>query len=277
MNLYGVLGAMVAISVGWVLGQVSTNGRGTKMRLRTAVIVAALAGLVSSGLAGCGGEERKYEPKPAHSGKKASLPAVPTLPQKNKKDGDAYTVWGVTHDLRSRVHNASVDGKRITIVGYIVKVNYDDAPECAIHKVGKGDEPDCKAPVPSFSIADSKDEKEDMIDVMGWASNFAQLFSLIEEIEKAPKGEELDLEVMDGFFAQKLPVPIPNVGAKVKVTGTYGTTFTKVTGGAAANPKYGIMNAEIIEYLEMPTEAVNLKTMKPLKKSIADYGSKGKK
>lgn len=247
------------------------------MRLRTAVILGALSGLVSTSLVGCGGEEKRYEPKPAYSGKKASMPAVPTLPQKNKKDGDAYTVWGVTHDLRSRVHHDSVDGKRISIVGYIVKANYDDAPECAIHKVGKGDEADCKAPVPSFSIADAKDEQKDMIEVMGWASNFAQIYSLIEEIEKAPKGEELDLEVMDEFFAQKLPVPLPNVGAKVKVTGTYGITFTKVTGGAAANPKYGIMNVETIEYLEMPAEAVNLKTMKPLKKTIADYGKKGGK
>jgi hypothetical protein len=244
------------------------------MRLRTTIILAALLGLTTSSLVGCGGEERKYEPKPAHSGKKATLPAVPTLPQKNKKDGDAYTVWGVTHDLRSRVHHDEVDGKRISIVGYIVKANYDEAPECAVHKVGKGDPPDCKSPIPTFAIADAKDEKEDMIEVMGWASNFAQIFSLIEEIDKAPKGEELDLEVMDEFFAQKLPVPLPNVGAKVKVTGTYGITFTKVTGGAAANPKYGIMNAETIEYLEMPAEPANLPTMKPRKKKIADYGKK---
>ena len=34
--------------------------------------------------------------------------------------GDAYSVWGVTHDLRSRVHRPEVNGKKISIVGYIV-------------------------------------------------------------------------------------------------------------------------------------------------------------
>ena len=73
------------------------------MNVRSALsLVAALAAL-SAGV-GCGGDEQPYTPRPAVSGKKASLPAVPTLPTKVKKQGDAYTIWGVTHDLRSRVH-----------------------------------------------------------------------------------------------------------------------------------------------------------------------------
>ena len=149
------------------------------MNVRSALsLVAVLA--AAAGALGCGGDEQPYPSKPAVSGKKAALPAVPTLPTKVKKQGDAYTVWGVTHDLRSRVHNEEVNGKKISIVGYIVKANYDLAPKCAIHKTGKGDTPDCKAPIPTFSIADEKGEVKDMIDVMGWASNYAQIFTLIE-------------------------------------------------------------------------------------------------
>lgn len=231
------------------------------MNVRACVLAAAAVSLASLSL-GCGPDELPYQPKPAVSGKKANLPGVPTLPQKKKKEGDAYTVWGVTHDLRSRVHNEDVNGKKLSIVGYIVKSNLKDAPKCAIHKTGKGDAADCKAPVPTFSIADEKNETKDMIDVMGWASNFAQVFSMIEAIDKAPKGKENEVKLSDEFWGMDLPNPVPNIGAKVKVTGTYGVTFTKATGGAAANPKYGIMTVEKIEYLEPPPAKAYLPGMK---------------
>ena len=114
------------------------------MKLRTAAIVVATAFPMMS--LGCGQEAKPYKPKPAYSGKRPSLPAVPTLPNKKKKIGDAYTVWGATHDLRSKVHKDDFRDKQITIVGYIVKTNYEDAPVCAIHKTGKADPPECKAP-----------------------------------------------------------------------------------------------------------------------------------
>ena len=233
------------------------------MNVRTVFATAALTAALSPFALGCGPEEQPYQPKPAISGKKPNLPAVPTLPQKVKKQGDAYTVWGVTHDLRSRVHYDDVNGKKLTIVGYVVKTNYADAPKCAIHKTGKGDPPDCKSPVPTFSIADEKGETKDMIDVMGWASNFAQIFTMIEAIDRAVKGKEGEVKLTDEFWGMDLPNPVPNVGAKVKVTGTYGVTFTKATSGAAANPKYGIMTAEKIEYLEPPAEKAYLPGMKP--------------
>ena len=130
------------------------------------------------------------------------MPGVVSLPSKAKKQGDAYTVWGVTHDLRSRVHSDDVENKKISIVGYIVKTNYALAPPCSIHKTGKGDPADCKSPIPTFSIADDKGEKTDMIDVMGWSSNFAQMFSLIEAIDKAPKGKEGEAKLSDEFWGQ---------------------------------------------------------------------------
>lgn len=232
------------------------------MNVRYLAVAMTTCALAAS-LAGCGNEEKPYTPKPAVSGKKPTLPAVVTLPTKVKKQGDAYTIWGVTHDLRSRVHVDDVNNKKISIVGYVVKTNYKDAPACAIHKTGKGDAPDCKSPIPTFSIADEKDEKTDMIDVMGWASNFAQVYSMIEAIDKAPKGKESEAKLADEFWGNDLPNPIPNLGAKVKVTGTYSMTFTKATGGAAANPKYGIMTVEKIEFLEPPTEKAYLPGMKP--------------
>ena len=228
------------------------------MRARRRMTVAAA---LATTCLGCGGDELPYKPKPAVSGKKPSLPAVPTLPTKAKKQGDAYTVWGITHDLHSRVHAEDVVGKKVSIVGYIVRTNFDDAPKCAIHKTGKGDPPECKAQVPTFSIADEKGGKE-AIDVMGWASNFAQVYTLIEAIDKAAKGKESEVKLKDEFWASDLPNPLPNIGAKVKVTGTYGVTFTKATGGAAADPKHGILTVEKIEYLEPPPEKAYLPGMK---------------
>ncbi len=232
------------------------------MNARNAVAALALTVLATLPTLGCGPQEEPYQAKPAISGKKPNLPAVPTLPQKVKKQGDAYTIWGVTHDLRSRVHYEDVNGKKITLVGYVVKTNYDQAPKCAVHKTGKGDPADCKSPVPTFSIADEKGETKDMIDVMGWASNYAQLFTMIEAIDRAAKGKESEVKLTDEFWGGEIPNPIPNIGAKVKVTGNYGVTFSKSTGGAAANPKYGIMTAEKIEYLEPAAEKAYLPGMK---------------
>jgi hypothetical protein len=230
------------------------------VRFALCLVLASVAGSV---VLGCGPSEEPYKAKPAISGKKASLPAVPTLPQKQKKTPDgAYTVWGITHDLRSKVHAEEVNGKQLSIVGYIVKVNYDEAPKCAIHKTGKGDPPDCKAPVPTFQIADEKGETKDVIDVMGWASNYAQIFTMIEGLKKAAKGKESEVSLDDELWGQKVPNPLPNVGAKVKVTGNYGVTFTKSSSGTASNPKYGIMTYEKIEYLEPPPEPAKLPGMK---------------
>ena len=230
------------------------------MNWRYALVFTAAA-FASTSL-GCGSDEQPYAPKPAVSGKKPALPAVPTLPTKQKKQGDAYTIWGNTHDLHSRVHAEEVVGKKVSIVGYVVRTNYESAPKCAIHKTGKGDPPDCKSPVPTFSIADEKGETKNTIDVMGFASNFAQLYTLIEAIDKAAKGKESEVKLKDEFWGADLPNPVPNVGAKVKVSGTYGVTFSKATGGIASDPKHGILTVEKVEYLEPPTEKAYLPGMK---------------
>lgn len=232
---------------------------------RSSSVVLAFALVFAPAALGCGSSEKEeaYKPKPAPSGRKANMPSVPTLPQKPKKNGDSYTVWGASHDLRSKVLVEEIKGKKISVTGYIVKTNFKDAPACAVHKTGKADPPDCKAPLPTFWIADEKGDEKQAMPVMGWASNFAQVFSLIEAIDKAPKGKEAEVKLADEFWGQDLPNPVPNVGAKVKVTGTYDITFAKATGGAASDPKFGILNAEKIEYIEPPAEKAYLPGMKP--------------
>jgi hypothetical protein len=243
------------------------------MKLRALVAMGIAAALVTTG---CGDEEKRYIPKPAYSGKKPSLPAVPTLPNKAKKEGDAYTVWGAIHDLRSLVHEADFRDKDISLVGYVVKINWADLckdemkpasgddkhciPECVVHKTGKEDVAGCQRPIPTFWIAESKDEKDidkNAIAVMGWASNFAQIYTFVEAIDK---DDESDLS--DEFFGHDLMKPLPNMGGKIKVTGRYGITYTKSTGGAASNPRVGIMSWEKSEWVEPPVKRAVLPGMK---------------
>jgi hypothetical protein len=203
-----------------------------------------------------------YHPSPPPPSLQPTLPAIPATVSPPIRIGDAFTVRGAMHHLRSRVHADEVNGKRLTIVGYIVKTNYNDAPTCAVHRTGKADPANCVAPIPTFWIADEMGETSAMMSVMGWASNFAQLFSLIEAIDRAPKGKERDVALNDEFWGNVLPNPMPNVGAKVKVSGMYGVTFTKASAGIAANPKRGVLTAETIEYLEPPVEKAYLPGMK---------------
>lgn len=207
-------------------------------RARSAVISTLISALCLGAL-GCGQDEVKYEPRPAASGAKASLPPAANLPKRPLKNGDTWTVWGASYSLRSRVHRKEVAGKRLSIQGYIVKSNMTDAPECAVHKAGKADPESCKAPVPAFWIGDTKDAPEaDSIKVMGWASNFAQIFDAIDEFDKGKENAEYN----DSNWGVKVPNPLPAVGAKVTVTGQYGVSFSKASSGAEADPFMGVMD-----------------------------------
>jgi hypothetical protein len=191
----------------------------------------------------CGGDDVKYEPRPAYSGAKASLPAVPTLQKKPIKNGDAYTVWGASYYLRSQVHRKEVAGKDLTFTAYITKTNLSEAPECAVHRAGKADPDDCKPPVPAFWIGDTKDAPEsESIKVMGFASNLAQIFDAIDEFDKGKEDATYD----DQLWGIKVPNPLPAKGAKITLKGRYSTTFTKASSGAEADPYQGL-----IEYQEM--------------------------
>jgi len=240
------------------------------MNFRSLVVVGALAGLCAA----CGAEEKPYSPKPAYSGEKPTLPQVPTLPNKAKKEGDAYTVWGAIHDLRSVVHSKDFDGKQTPIVGYVVKTNWDKAckdefkpepdedcvPTCAVHKTGEADPPECEAPVPTFWIAEEKgetDTERHAIPVMGFASNFAQMYTLIEGLDK-----DDEATLSDEFLGHDLPTPLPAVGGKVKVTGSYGFTANPGSGGTASNPRTGILQWRKQEWIEPPPKRAVLPGMK---------------
>jgi hypothetical protein len=212
---------------------------------------------------GCGPTDEPYKPQPAFSGRKANLPAVPSLPNKPIKVGDAYTVYGAMHHLRSRVHNPDVNAKDLNITGYIVKTNLAEAPACAVHKTGKGDKDDCKAPIPAFWISDEKGDEKNAIKVMGWASNFAQIFDAVEKYSKPPSKNPKDNEpVKDEFWAVDIPNPIPNVGAKVTVSGNFAVSFTKSTSGVETDPTHGILTFAKLNYLEPPPEPGTLPGMK---------------
>ena len=58
-----------------------------------------------------------------------------------------------------------------------------------------------------------------------------------------------------------LPKPLPGVGARVTVTGTYNTTCTVTSTGAAGDPIMGILTYQKIEYQEPPPEPVALPGM----------------
>ena len=182
----------------------------------------------------------------------ANLPPVPNVPQKPIKAGDAYTVWGVSYQLRSRVHHKDVADKNLKVTGYICKTNLADAPKCAIHKTGKEDPEGCKPPIPTFWLCDTKDAPDaDCIRVMGWASNFAQLHDAIEQFDKQKAKPDKDKEAFtDDFWGVKVPNPLPSKGAKVTVKGDYATTFTKATSGTVADPIMGLLTYEEIDQLE---------------------------
>jgi hypothetical protein len=230
-------------------------------RARFFAIPSTLAVLGFSTL-GCGGEEVKYKPVPAVSGIKANMPPVPNLAKKPIKNGDAYTVWGVSYYLRNRVHTSEVQNKKLTVKGWITKTNLETAPECAVHKGGEADPEDCSPPIPAFWIADEKDSPEnESIKVMGWASNYAQVFDAIETFDKGKDDEEH----MDTFWGINIPKPLPAKGAKVAVTGNYSTTFTGSSVGTEADPIMGLLH---YQQITVESEAPEPATLPGVKRKI---------
>lgn len=221
-------------------------------------------GLAASTFA-CGSNEEPYKAAPAWSGRKPSLPSPPTLSNAPIKVGDAYTIAGASHHLRSRIHDKDVTKAPITIEGYIVEENISDAPACAVHKAGKADPEDCKSEIPSFFIADEKGAGKDKprIRVLGWAKNFATVWEAMEKYKnlKEVKDPAKDL-FKDDVWSVDVPFPLPAVGAKVKVTGKYGFTFAKASTGLVSDPINGVMTYEKMEVVEPAADKVSFKNKK---------------
>nr|MCU0659063.1 hypothetical protein [Polyangiaceae bacterium] len=144
-----------------------------------------------------------------------------------------------------------LEQESVTVVGYIVKTNLDEAPPCAVHKTGKKDGPECEKnppPVPIFWIADEKGAPENKsIPVMGWAGNYADIYDAIQKY-KQPKPKEL----VKNKWGSDVPNPIPNKDAKVKVVGKYASSFTLASQGVESNPVTGIVTYKSLEYIEPP-------------------------
>jgi hypothetical protein len=220
------------------------------------------------GALGCGGNDEPYKVTPAWSGKKANLPPVPQLPTSPIKVGDSYTVYGAIHHLNSRIHKGDVTAKDISLVGYIVDTNIPNAPACAVHPTGKKDPDNCVTEIPTFTIADAKGDKSGQkIRVMGWASNFANVYDAMQKYknpayakdppkhaEKPDNAGKTGYLMQDELWAIDIPFPLPAVGAKVKITGKYGTIFGKSSAGLVADPFSGVMTYTQIETLEPPPE-----------------------
>jgi hypothetical protein len=223
-------------------------------------VVAALVLLsaVPCASLGCNTNDEPYKPQPAFSGRKPTIPQVPTLSTAPKKASDGtYTIFGAIHDLKSRIHASEITSKdAITITGYIVQTNYDTAPKCLQHPTGKKDPDNCPPPgtiteIPSFWIADQKgDTKGQKIRVLGWAKNWATIFDAMKKYKdmKEVKDPAKDL-VKDDIWNVDVPFPLPAVDAQVKVTGKYGYTFTKSSTGLVSDPANGVMTYQKIEYV----------------------------
>ncbi len=227
---------------------------------RTLILTLTAAAAATSSLAACGGEEYAYKARPAYDGAKPNLPAVPSVSVPTIKNGDDYTVQGAAYSLRSPIHSKEVIGKDLAIVGWIIKTNLMDAPECAVHRTGKADDEECEAPLPAFWIADTKEATpKEAIKVMGFASNFANIYDAVKKY-KGKRGAKAD-PLMDAFFAKPIPNPIVNVGAQVRVKGNYSTIFTRASSGAGADPIMGQLSYDELEYLVPPPEPGTLPGM----------------
>jgi len=222
-------------------------------KLAIVVPFVAVASLAVSAIGCSGNADEPYKPQPAWSGKKASLPPPPQIPNLPLKAGDAWTVYGATHHLRSLVHQKDVAGANdITITGYIVETNYAKAPDCALHPAGKKDPDGCTAEIPSFWIADTKgDTKGNKIRVIGWARNFAILCDAMAAYDKLKAGESPKEPLNDDVLNVPIPFPLPVVGQQVKITGKYGVSGRN-SGDMVSDPMNGIMMQKKIEVVGTP-------------------------
>jgi hypothetical protein len=221
-------------------------------------LVTGMAVLVAAASGCSGGEENPYKAQPVWSGKHASLPAPPTLPSPSTfKQGDAYTVAGAVHQLRSLLHAKDVTAQPISIVGYIVDSNIPRAPDCAVHKTGKKDPDNCTPELPSFWIADEKGStKGPRVRAVGWARNFAVIFDAMTAYKKLKPGDQPKEPINDDILNVPLPFPLPAVGAKVKITGAY-NVFKTVVSDMVSEPVGGVIAPTKIDVLEPAPEVAH--------------------
>jgi hypothetical protein len=210
--------------------------------LRAAAVTLAVA-LLNSPPAAKPRHKARYLPRPAYRGPQPALPAVPRLPTRDLRRGDAYTVWGASSSLRHPVRRRSIGGKRIKIRGVIKATNLPQAPKCAVHPPGKADPEGCRPLLPAFWLCDhDTDELDDCIQVVGWASNYAQIYGALQQYAQ-PNSEPY----LDTYWGIVIPDPLPAAGAAVTVEGDYAASWPGASTGTISDPVMGILGYRTIE------------------------------
>ncbi len=241
------------------------SGQAAKFREQCELSVILLQKLTTKAMKPSAAASRPVTSAPALPALEKPLPGLPTpkLALQPLRSGEAYTVWGAGYALRSRQHRRKVADQPIAVTGYVVKTNLAKAPRCAVHHAGIGDAYDCRAEIPAFWLGDRLDAPEsDCIKVMGFASNYAQLFEAIRQADS----QDPDLQYTDAFWGQPIPNPLPAAGAKLTVRGNYGLTFAKTSSGAERDPVMGIMDFVGRDILEQAPELETLPGVKRRKR-----------
>ena len=200
-----------------------------------------------------------YQPAPAWSGRAANVPDPPPLPTTPRRIGDAYTVYGAIRALHALDASEKL-ASEITVVGWIVDTNLPRAPKCVLHRTGRADPAGCTSEIPTFVVADAKDAPAGAprIRVMGWASNFANVYEAYM-LERAHD----PTAYVDELWAVELPRPLPARGAKVKLVGRYGALFTRASSGVTSDPRSGIFTVTRVETIEPAPAAARLPQLGP--------------
>ncbi|HEU5075734.1 MAG TPA: hypothetical protein VFU02_16190, partial [Polyangiaceae bacterium] len=194
------------------------------------------------------------EPGPPGGPAANSAPELPAVEPRRQalKSGEAYTVWGLSYSLRSRQHREAVTREPVVVSGYVVATNLSSAPACAVHPGGIADPEDCSAPMPAFWLGDRPNAPVgECVKVMGFASNYAQIYDAIQAMDR---GEQY----LDAFWGVEIPNPLPAAGARVAVTGKFGTTFSMAASGSEVDETMGIVTFRSMQTLEPANELATL-------------------
>ncbi|GAC1352953.1 MAG: hypothetical protein NVS3B20_16820 [Polyangiales bacterium] len=225
---------------------------------RSSTVASVSLTLTLSLLLGACGEKPKYKAEPTYTGAKASVPKVPQLPSVSTfKDGSAWTIYGLQHQLNNPRHRAEVDGKPAVVTGYVVDVYRPveppgkqgcvyppkKSPPTSKDPTPKGVNCDLKGiEPPHFYIADNKDEKNraKMITVMGYASTFIQQYQARDwyknAAHKIDSTKEDDLYMDNNYSSHITILGEPKVGSKVTITGQFAAKYEEGQGGRRVEP-----------------------------------------
>lgn len=187
----------------------------------------------------------------------------PKLARQAVLDGNTFTVWGAAYYLRNPHLQRQVMDKPIMITGFVTKTNLMQAPRCVVHRAGEADPDNCYAEIPAFWLGDYPDApEEDCIKVMGFASTYSQILEAI----RLADSERPELPYQDAFWGQVIPNPLPAAGAKLRVRGNYGLSFTKASSGAEMNSVMGLLDYTSSDELKPGPEVATLPGVKRVKR-----------